>query len=32
VKTGEQQGPITVITQGLDAGTPVVVAEAVVLQ
>jgi len=32
VKTGAQQGPLTVITQGLDAGTPVVTAEAVVLQ
>jgi membrane fusion protein, heavy metal efflux system len=32
VSTGEQQGPVTVITRGLDAGTPVVTAEAVVLQ
>jgi cobalt-zinc-cadmium efflux system membrane fusion protein len=32
VVTGEQQGGLTVITRGLDAGTPVVTREAVVLQ
>ena len=32
VVTGEQQGAVTVIVRGLDAGTPVVTAEAVVLQ
>ncbi len=32
VSTGQQQGDVTVITEGLDAGTRVVTAEAVVLQ
>jgi len=32
VVTGEQQGGLTVITRGLDAGSPVVTREAVVLQ
>jgi membrane fusion protein, heavy metal efflux system len=32
VTTGQQQGPVTVITEGLDAGTPVVTSEAMVLQ
>lgn len=32
VITGEQQGGVTVVTRGLDAGTPVVTREAVVLQ
>jgi len=32
VSTGQQQGDVTVITDGLDAGTRVVTAEAVVLQ
>jgi membrane fusion protein, heavy metal efflux system len=32
VTTGQQQGEVTVVTEGLDAGTPVVTSEAVVLQ
>ncbi len=32
VSTGQQQGAVTVITEGLDAGTPVVTSEALVLQ
>lgn len=32
VSTGQQQGDVTVITEGLDAGVRVVTAEAVVLQ
>jgi cobalt-zinc-cadmium efflux system membrane fusion protein len=32
VTTGQQQGAVTVITEGLDAGTPVVTSEAMVLQ
>jgi cobalt-zinc-cadmium efflux system membrane fusion protein len=32
VTTGQQQGGVTVITEGLDAGTPVVTSEAMVLQ
>ena len=32
VTTGQQQGPMTVITEGLDAGTAVVTSEAMVLQ
>jgi membrane fusion protein, heavy metal efflux system len=32
VSTGQQQGAVTVITEGLDAGTKVVTSEALVLQ
>ena len=32
VTTGQQQGAVTVITEGLDAGTPVATSEALVLQ
>jgi membrane fusion protein, heavy metal efflux system len=32
VTTGQQQGTVTVVTEGLDAGTPVVTSEAMVLQ
>lgn len=32
VTTGQQQGGVTVIAEGLDAGTPVVTSEAMVLQ